>query len=81
MARILDLKKWRKFLKSQGLIFKRSVGGHEIWDYPDDSLLRPVIYSAHDKEIAIYQITTNLKTLNLTMEDLDIWLGRSSHRP
>jgi hypothetical protein len=33
------LKKW---LKLRGLVYKRTEASHEIWDYPGDSLLRPV---------------------------------------
>ena len=76
MARVVNLKEWRKFLKACGLELIRTRGGHEIWDLPDDSLERPVIFSAHYKEIAIFQIGTNLETMGKTMEDLDEFLGR-----
>jgi hypothetical protein len=74
MARIVPLKKWREFLKSRGLILIRTKGGHEVWDYPDDRLVRPVIFSAHHKEITSKEISSNLRTMGLKMEDLDVWL-------
>jgi hypothetical protein len=27
-----------KVLESIGLVYKRTEGNHEVWDYPDDSL-------------------------------------------
>lgn len=67
-------------MKAQGLVYIRSKGGHEVWDYPDDSLSQPVIFSAHHKEISIFQMGTNLETMGKTMEDLDEWLGRGKKK-
>lgn len=75
MPRILDLRMWKKFLKFHNLKHIRTEGGHEIWDYEDDSLPRPVVFSKN-KEIGIFQMGTNLQTLGLGMDDLDAWLGR-----
>jgi len=58
-------KKFIKWLKKRGLIFKRSKGSHAIWDYPDDSLLRPVIFRPAEKEIPSYHIHTNLETMGV----------------
>ena len=80
MARVLDLNLWRKFLRHSGLIHIRTKGGHEYWDYPDDSLERPVVFSAHYKQITSFQIGTNLHTLEKTMQDLDDWLRRGGER-
>jgi len=79
MARVLDLKKWKKFLKSHNLKHIRTEGDHEIWDYEDDSLPRPVVFSKN-KEIGIFQMGTNLQTLGLNMSDLDEWLGRGKKK-
>ncbi|HXR85220.1 MAG TPA: hypothetical protein VN722_12980 [Hanamia sp.] len=57
--------KWKKWLKSIGLVYKRTEGSHEVWDYPDDSLLRPVIFRGAKKEIPGTHIHTNLQTLNI----------------
>lgn len=57
--------KWKKWLKSLGLQYKRTEGSHEIWDYPDDSLLRPVIFRGSKKEIPGCHIHTNLQTLGI----------------
>lgn len=48
--------KWKKWLKSLGLEYKRTEGSHEVWDYPDDSLLRPVVFRGPKKKFqdAIY---------------------------
>jgi hypothetical protein len=57
--------KWRKWLRSRGLEYKRTAASHEIWDYPDDSLLRPVVFRTTKKEIPGFHIHTNLQTLNI----------------
>jgi len=57
--------KWKKWLKSIGLEYKRTEGSHEVWDYPDDSLLRPVVFRGAKKEIPGIHIHTNLQTLNI----------------
>jgi len=58
---------FRAFLKQKGLIHKRTKGGHEIWDYPDNSLSRPIVFRAHEKEIPWYHINKNLKTLGVSV--------------
>ncbi len=57
--------KWKKWLKSLGLEYKRTEGSHEIWDYPDDSLLRPVVFRGAKNEIPGWHIHTNLQTLDI----------------
>lgn len=57
--------KWKKWLKSLGLEYKRTEGSHEVWDYPDDSLLRPVVFRGAKKEIPGCHIHTNLQTLGI----------------
>lgn len=57
--------KWKKWLRSKGLVYKRTEASHEIWDYPDDSLLRPVVFRGAKKEIPGLHIHTNLHTLNI----------------
>ena len=57
--------KWKKWLQSKGLVYKRTEGSHEIWDFPDDSLPRPVVFRGAMKEIPGFHIHTNLKTLGI----------------
>jgi predicted RNA binding protein YcfA (HicA-like mRNA interferase family) len=57
--------KWKKWLRKRGLEYKRTKGSHEIWDYPDDSLLQPVVFRGSKKEIPGCHIHTNLQTLNV----------------
>lgn len=54
-----------KWLNYRGLEYKRTVGSHEVWDYPDDSLLRPVVFRGAKKEIPGLHIYTNLHTLGV----------------
>lgn len=60
----VSTKLWRKWLKYRGLVHIRTEG-HEIWDYPDDSLLRPVTFRPSKKEIPGFHIHTCLKTLSV----------------
>ncbi|HRN72625.1 MAG TPA: hypothetical protein PLM81_05830 [Ginsengibacter sp.] len=57
--------KWKKWLKYHGLEYKRTEASHEVWDYPDDSLLRPVIFRGAKKEVPGFHIYTNLQTLGV----------------
>lgn len=57
--------KWKKWLRQKGLIHKRTEASHEVWDYPDDSLLNPIIFRGAKKEIPPFHIYTNLKTLGI----------------
>ena len=60
---------FRKWLRSRELVYVRTKGGHEIWDYPDGSLLRPVIFRAEPKDIPPLQIQTNLNTLGVSKKE------------
>lgn len=57
--------KWKKWLKKRGLVYKRTEASHEVWDYPDDSLPRPIIFRGAKKEIPAFHIHTNLSTLGV----------------
>jgi predicted RNA binding protein YcfA (HicA-like mRNA interferase family) len=63
--------RFRKYLKSKGLFLVRTAGGHEIWDNKNKSLRRPIIFQAHFKEIPIFHIKTNLKTLGISLTDFE----------
>jgi len=58
-------------MKKKGLVFKRTKGSHDIWDYPDDSLLRPVVIRSKDKEIPGGHIHTNLITLGISYDEFE----------
>ncbi len=66
----IPTKKFKKFLSKKGLVYIRTKGDHEIWDFPFNSaLLRPVIFIGCEKEIPSLHIKTNLKTLDITFND------------
>ena len=63
-------KKWIRFLKINGVVFKRmGKGDHEIWDKIDGSLSRPITFISAEKEIPPMHIRTNLKTLGIDYKD------------
>jgi len=67
----VPLPKFKKFLKKIGLVHKRTEGGHEMWDYPDDSLERPVTLQTHEKEVPRLHIKTNLKTIGMDIKEFE----------
>jgi predicted RNA binding protein YcfA (HicA-like mRNA interferase family) len=67
--RQVSIKAWRGFLKSVGLVRIRTKGSHEIWDRPDESLSRPIIFRNTKKEIPLTHIKTNLETLKIKLQD------------
>ena len=69
----VSTKRWKEFLKSIGLIRKRTESSHEIWDMPDDSLARPVVVVTNKKEVPDLHIKTTLKNLGMTKKDFEDW--------
>lgn len=59
-------KKFEKFLIFVGCKFKRQKGDHLIYDRAD--LKRPVVFPA-DKEIPVFIVRNNLRTLNIEVEE------------
>lgn len=72
----ISLKAFHRFLKERGLVMVRNKGGHEIWDYPNDSLLRPVIVQSHLKDVPKHVVKSNLRTLGVTFEEFEIAIGQ-----
>lgn len=67
--RQISIKEWRGFLRATGLVKIRTKGSHEVWDRPDRSLSRPVIFRNTKKEIPLSHIKTNLDTLKIRLQD------------
>ena len=65
----IKIKKFKKYLKNKGLIYIRTEGDHEIWDYPDDTLLRPIVFIGCDKEIPAFHIRKNMLTLGISYSE------------
>lgn len=72
----VPINKYRKFLKSQGLVKKRIESSHEIWDKLDDSLTRPITIDTNYKEVPILHIHTSLKTLGITKQEFSKLIKR-----
>lgn len=69
-------KLFRKFLADQGLKYVRTVGGHEIWDRTDGSLLRRVTIQTHCKDVPMLHIYTTLKTLGVSKKEFERIIAR-----
>lgn len=59
-------RKFEKFLVFIGCYFKRQKGDHLIYDRVD--LKRPVVFTA-DKEVPVFIIRNNLRTLRMSVEE------------
>lgn len=68
MTRIAPAKRrdFEKFLEYIGCGFKRQKGDHMVWDRA--GLKRPVVYPK-DREIPVFIIRNNLRTLGLSPEE------------
>ena len=64
------------FFKSKGLVYKRSNSSHDLWDYPDDSLIRPCTLVTKCKEVPICHIHTNCFTLGIMIKDFKDWFKK-----
>ncbi len=66
----IPVRQFVKYLKSLGLVYIRTKGDHDIWNYPDGhprgKLMRPVIFRGNEKDIPVDHIATNLKTLGIS---------------
>jgi predicted RNA binding protein YcfA (HicA-like mRNA interferase family) len=62
----LPISKYKKFLEHVGCVFKRQKGDHLI--YTRDGLKRPVVFP-YDKEIPVFIIRNNLRTLGISVSD------------
>jgi len=71
----IPLKTFKKFLKQQGLKHIRNNRGHEIWDYPENPLPRPITFQGRYKEIPLTHIHTNLRTLGISHEEFVKWMN------
>ena len=59
--------RFEKFLKFIGCELKRTAGDHLIYDRPN--LKRPVVITA-DKDVPVFIIRNNLRTLDMSPEEL-----------
>ncbi|MCG2686490.1 type II toxin-antitoxin system HicA family toxin [Candidatus Parcubacteria bacterium] len=66
-------RKFEKFLKFVGCSFKRQKGDHLIYDRP--GLKRPIVVP-EDKEVPIFIIRNNLRTLKISPQDYLEILGK-----
>jgi len=70
----IPAKVFKKFLKSKGLKFIRKNSSHDLWDYPDESLPRPVTIQRPYKDIPLTHIHTNLRTMRVSKKEFEKWL-------
>lgn len=65
MARLIPIsrRKFEKFLVFVGCHFKRQKGDHLIYDR--DGLERPIVFTT-DKEVPVFIIRNNLRTLKIS---------------
>jgi predicted RNA binding protein YcfA (HicA-like mRNA interferase family) len=64
--RPIHYKKFEQFLLKVGCHLVRQEGDHRVWDRPD--LIRPVIVRTK-KDLPIFEIKSNLRTLRISTEE------------
>ena len=71
--RPVKLKKFEKFLKHVGCVYKRTKGDHLIYDRSD--LRRPVVVPK-GKQVTPFIIRSNLRTLGLSAKEYSAIIGK-----
>lgn len=74
----IPLKTFKKFLKQQGLKHIRNNRGHEIWDYPEKPLPRPITFQGRYKEIPLTSYPykfTHFRNKSRRICKVDEWLA------
>lgn len=71
MPKSIPLKKYKLFLKSIGLKHIRSQSSHEIWDYEEKPLLRPITVDNNYPDVPILHIHTSLKSLGISKKEFE----------
>jgi predicted RNA binding protein YcfA (HicA-like mRNA interferase family) len=71
----LPLKTFRKFLEHHGMSCIRTKGGHEVWS--KKNLNRPIVLQTHIDPVPIFIVKNNLRTMGLTIKDLETFLMSS----
>ena len=64
--RPLHYKKFERFLVKIGCHLVRQAGDHRVWDRSD--LIRPVIVRTK-KDLPVFEIKSNLRTLHISTEE------------
>jgi hypothetical protein len=72
----ISILEFKSFLLFHGLKHIRTSGGHEVWSGKD--LLRPVVFQTHIDPIPFFIIKNNLRTMNLTLKDLQDYFEKKN---
>lgn len=65
--RNIPIRTLRKYIKSKGLTYIRTKGGHEIW--VKSSLARPVVFQSHIDPVPEFIVLNILRTIGESRED------------
>jgi len=75
ILRTVKVSCWIKFLESQGWSYKSNEASHEKWTKA--GVFRPIVFRGAEKEIPLFHIETNLRTMGLTKEILTAWIQKN----
>jgi predicted RNA binding protein YcfA (HicA-like mRNA interferase family) len=75
MIRPIRTKDWIAFLKAHGCTFIRINASHHIYKCPGS--IRTIVFRGNEKDIEPYHIKTNLRTLNLSLQELYKWIDEN----
>ena len=72
ILRTVKVSCWIAFLKSQGCTYKSTEASHEKWVCPGK--FRSIMFQGAEKEIPLFHIETNLRTLGVSKKELLKWI-------
>lgn len=66
---------WIAYLQHKGYSYKSTEASHEKWTCPGK--FRPIIFRGAEKEIPLFHIETNLRSMGETKKDLIDWIQKN----
>jgi len=69
--RQIPTRQFIKFLESQGCIYIRTRGDHDIYDRPENPLMRPITIISRHKDIPALHVKTSLDNLGITPKEFE----------
>lgn len=66
----ISVARFRSILKTLGLTYVRTKGGHEMWY--KEGMLRNVVFQTHEEPVPEDIVKNNIKTIGITKEEFEV---------
>lgn len=70
-------RKFLRFLKSKGVVYIRSEASHDIYDNPQQPLLRPIVVRTKYKDVPLLHIHTSLENMGVSKKEFEEWMKKN----